>query len=64
VEPFALAPLLTAEQLRAEYVAEIRWWSAEELAGSSELHAPRRLPELVADLRAKGPPPEPIDAGG
>ena len=63
VEPFIPAPLLTPEQLRAEYVAEVRWWTADELARTTEVHAPRRLPELVAHLRANGPPPEPIDAG-
>jgi 8-oxo-dGTP diphosphatase len=63
VEPFVPSPLLTAEQLRAEHVAEVRWWTADELARTPELHAPRRLPQLVAELRANGPPPEPIDAG-
>ena len=63
VEPFVPSPLLTAEQLRAEYVADVRWWTAEELAGTTEVHAPRGLPELVAELRANGPPREPIDAG-
>lgn len=63
VEPFEPAPGLTREELRIEYVTDIRWWSAEELAASTELHAPGRLPELVAELRAAGPPPEPIDAG-
>ena len=62
-EPFELAPLLTAEQLRAESVTDVRWWSAEELQTSGETYAPRRLPELVADLRDFGPPPQPIDAG-
>lgn len=63
VEPFKPAPLLTVEQLRAEYVTEVRWWTADELARTTEVHAPRRLPELVADLRANGPPPEPTAAG-
>jgi ADP-ribose pyrophosphatase YjhB (NUDIX family) len=63
VEPFEPTPRHTWEQLRAEYVTDVRWWSAEELAASAELHAPRRLPALVADLRANGAPPEPIDAG-
>ncbi|MEP7081356.1 MAG: NUDIX domain-containing protein [Chloroflexota bacterium] len=62
-EWFAPSPLLTVEQLRAEFVTEIRWWTVEELSSSSELHAPRRLPELLAQLRDVGPPPEPIDSG-
>lgn len=63
VDPFEPAPRLTPEQLRAEYVTAVRWWTAEELDASRDLHAPRRLPELVAQLRELGPPPEPIDAG-
>ncbi|MDQ4036269.1 MAG: hypothetical protein M3153_10090 [Chloroflexota bacterium] len=62
-EPFEPAPLLTPEQLRDEYVSHVRWWTAEELAGSTERHAPRRLPGLVASLRTSGPPAERIDAG-
>ena len=63
VERFEPAPLLTAEQLRAEFVTEVRWWTAANLAASTELHAPRRLPDLVAQLRDSGPPLRPIDAG-
>ena len=37
--------------------------SAAYLAASTELHAPRRLPDLVAQLRDSGPPLRPIDAG-
>lgn len=63
VDWFEPAPRLTEMQLRAEALAGIRWWTPDELDASSELHAPRRLPQLVADLRANGPPPQPIDAG-
>ena len=62
-EPFVPSPLLTVEQLRAEFVTDVRWWTPEELAASSEIHAPRRLPQLVADLRERGVPSSPIDAG-
>jgi 8-oxo-dGTP diphosphatase len=63
VEPFDPRGTLSADELRAEYVTAIRWWTPEELATSNELHAPTRLPLLVADLRENGPPPTPIDAG-
>jgi 8-oxo-dGTP diphosphatase len=63
VEPFDPAPWHSWEELRAEYVTDVRWWSTEELEASTELHAPRRLPALVADLRLTGAPPAPIDAG-
>jgi G:T/U-mismatch repair DNA glycosylase/ADP-ribose pyrophosphatase YjhB (NUDIX family) len=60
VEPFEPAPQL---DLAAEKVAEIRWWTLEELDRPDRQFAPRRLPALVRDLLANGPPPEPIDAG-
>lgn len=63
VDAFEPSPALTVEQLRAEFVAGLRWWTAEELDASTEVHAPRSLPELVRRLRLDGPPPEPIDAG-
>ncbi len=62
-ESFAPSPLLTVEQLRAEFVTDVRWWTPEELAASREIHAPRRLPQLVMELRERGAPPAPIDAG-
>lgn len=40
-----------------------RWWTPAELAGSTELFWPPRLPELLADLRTQGPPAEPVDLG-
>lgn len=49
--------------LAAEHVAEIRWWTADELDATDEVLVPRRLPQLLRDLLANGPPPEPLDAG-
>ncbi|MGZ8698187.1 MAG: NUDIX hydrolase [Gaiellaceae bacterium] len=60
---FEPVPRFTPEQLAAEYVTAIRWWTQEELAASAELFAPRRLPELVAALLRDGPPGEPVDVG-
>ena len=60
---FEPAPRFTAEQLAAEYVADMRWWTPDELEVSGELFAPRRLPELVAALLRDGPPGEPVDVG-
>lgn len=62
-EPFEPAGTLTADELRNEWVTAVRWWTSEELAASTERHAPARLPQLVASLRADGAPPSPIDAG-
>jgi len=58
-----LAPQLTPEQLKAEDVHELRWWTLGEIEDSAEDFAPRRLATLLRDLLETGPPPEPIDAG-
>jgi hypothetical protein len=60
---FEPAPRFTPEQLAAEYVTGMRWWTREELAASEALFAPRRLPELVAALLRDGPPEAPVDVG-
>ncbi len=60
---FEPAPRFTPEQLASEYVTGIRWWTQEELAASTELFAPRRLPAFVAALLRDGPPGEPVDVG-
>lgn len=64
---FEPRPQLSADQLRAEHLAEMRWWSPAELAAfvpsDREFFAPRRLPALLDRLRLDGPPPTPIDTG-
>ena len=60
---FEPVPRFTPEELAAEFVTGMRWWTQEELAASDELFAPRRLPELVAALLRDGPPGEPLDVG-
>ena len=60
---FTPAPQLTWEQLNAEYVFELRWWTLVELDASPHTFAPRRLPELVRSVVRDGPPSEPVDAG-
>ncbi|HEX5800570.1 MAG TPA: NUDIX domain-containing protein [Gaiellaceae bacterium] len=60
---FEPAPRFTPDQLAAEFVTAVRWWTQAELAAAEELFAPRRLPELVAALLRDGPPGEPVDAG-
>jgi G:T/U-mismatch repair DNA glycosylase/ADP-ribose pyrophosphatase YjhB (NUDIX family) len=49
--------------LTEEHVAEIRWWTLDELEATTDELAPRRLPELVRELEANGPPRTPFDAG-
>lgn len=61
---FEPAPHFTPDELRAEGVAEIRWFTLDELeAAAEELCAPRRLPQLLRKLLEDGPPAEPIDVG-
>jgi len=52
---------LTADEV--EMHQEHRWWTADEIAASSELFAPRRLGRLLSQLLAQGPPPAPVDVG-
>jgi 8-oxo-dGTP diphosphatase len=61
-ESFEPQPQLSWEQLNAEYVFELRWWTVAELDQATQFFAPQRLPELVRALLRDGPPPEPIDA--
>jgi len=63
---FTPAPSMTWDELLAERVHELRWWSAAELRAAGRdgvLFAPRRLPDLVAALVREGPPAAPIDVG-
>lgn len=56
-------PGLTVDELRAESLTASCWWTEAELAASTELFAPRRLPELVEQVRIDGPPAPPFDVG-
>jgi len=49
--------------LAAELVADVRWWTREELDAATETLVPERLPQLLRDLHENGPPAEPLDAG-
>ena len=60
---FEPAPQFTWDELRAEGMTAIRWWTLDELEVAEELFAPRRLPLLVRELLLHGPPAEPVDVG-
>ena len=49
--------------LAAELVADVRWWTPDELEAATETLGPERLPELLRDLRENGPPAKPFDVG-
>ena len=63
---FSPQPALTWEQLRAERVHELRWWTVAELVAAAEagtMFAPSQLPALVADLVRVGVPSTAIETG-
>ena len=64
---FEPSPRLSREQLAAEHLMELRWWTQDELAAFAptdlEYFAPRRLVPLLADLLRDGPPATPVDTG-
>jgi len=61
VDRFEPRPAFSPEQLAAEGIEEIRWFTPDELDGI--VTAPRRLPQLVRELLQNGPPAVPFDAG-
>lgn len=56
---FDPAPTFTWEQLNAEYVFELRWWTAAELVAADVVMAPSELAALVRDHLDHGPPSVP-----
>jgi 8-oxo-dGTP pyrophosphatase MutT (NUDIX family) len=60
---FEPRPQLTPEQLVAEGVHEVRWWTLVELERSSETVYPTRLAHFLRKLFVEGPPGKPIDVG-
>ena len=66
---FEPRPALSWEQLRAERLHEIRWWSVEEIeavtaaADPNLIFAPRRLGELLRVLQRDGVPAIPFESG-
>ena len=60
-DPFEPAPRLTWEQMNAEFVHELRWWTIEEIAASDSHFVPQELETLLAALLRDGPPAESID---
>jgi 8-oxo-dGTP diphosphatase len=61
---FEPAPRHTWEQLNAEGVTAVRWWTVAEIdAARATSFAPRRLGSLVRQLLDAGPPSAPVDVG-
>lgn len=61
---FEPRPALDWEQLNAEYVFELRWWSIDDIVAADHLtFAPAELGPLLDHLHRYGPPDEPVDVG-
>jgi double-stranded uracil-DNA glycosylase len=60
--PFEPAPAQTVEELLAEGVTEIRWFTVDEL--ERQPTGPPRLAAIVRDVLERGPPAEPLELTG
>lgn len=63
---FDPTPQMTWDQLNAEGVTALGWWTEDELVAAGEAgtdFAPSRLPELARAVLADGPPTSVIDVG-
>ncbi|HWD82889.1 MAG TPA: GNAT family N-acetyltransferase [Kribbella sp.] len=56
---FEPAGTLSADELRAENVHAMRWWTLDELEAYDGRFAPRNLPELLRQVLHSGPPTRP-----
>jgi len=64
VQHFVPEPRLTAGQLLAENVHELRWWAPDELVASDATFAPRALPTLLKTLLSSETPAQPLAITG
>ena len=62
-QAFEPAPRFSWDELRAEGMTAIRWWTLDELEAAAERFAPRRLPLLLRELIRHGPAEGPIEVG-
>lgn len=63
-ERFDPAPTMSPDQLAAENVRELRWWSPDELTDPAATFGPRVLPDLLDRLKLEGVPTAPIELTG
>jgi 8-oxo-dGTP pyrophosphatase MutT (NUDIX family) len=62
--PFEPMPQLTWVQLNAEYVYELRWWTLDEITGSTATFVPTHLGQHLQSLLDNGHPNRPVDVSG
>ena len=60
-DEFAPEPRLSWEQMNAEFVHELRWWTLDEIAASDVTFVPNELHVLLTTLLSDGPPTVSID---
>lgn len=60
---FEPQPYFSWEQLNAEYVFELRWWTADELRNAGVITAPAQLADLVDQFVRDGAPAAPWSVG-
>jgi 8-oxo-dGTP diphosphatase len=60
-DAFDPVPQLSWEQMNAEFVHELRWWTLDEIAASDAFFVPVGLHALVTSLLRDGPPLDSID---
>ena len=60
-ETFAPSPTFTWEELNAEYVFELRWWTIDEIAASDATFVPADLDVRLRSILRDGPPEQPVD---
>ena len=58
---FEPQPRLSWEQMNAEFVHELRWWTIDEIAASDAYFVPKELHALLRMLLLEGPPVDSID---
>jgi 8-oxo-dGTP pyrophosphatase MutT (NUDIX family)/GNAT superfamily N-acetyltransferase len=59
-EPFEPRPALDWDQLRAEFVTDVRWWTMDELLASREAFVPRHLARLAEEVLNRDPTTSPF----
>ncbi|MEO7370036.1 MAG: NUDIX domain-containing protein [Ilumatobacteraceae bacterium] len=60
-DPFDPVPRLSWEQMKAEFVHELRWWTLDEIAASDAQFVPGELHALLGSVLRDGPPTDPVD---
>ncbi len=63
-EPFVPEPRLSWEEMNAEYVFELRWWTITEIESASVTFVPTGLAAHLRELLQTGPGNRPVDVSG